>query len=209
MSSDKRKLLPSDLERMRVPKRYWMAKFDLLSETGDPSVKEFIGKYIDNIQDMKTNGVGVIFHGKNGIGKSCASVVLAKEYRARGNTVLFIEASELKEMVIQKRMFDEAESYFDRAKEVGVLVLDDFGKGIMDSTGFGASLFDTLIRSRNSKKLVTIITANLSPDRWKDELELKLSTMSSLRECAVPFLVEGKVLRESATNIVGGILGLS
>jgi DNA replication protein DnaC len=186
------------MERMCIPSRYWSAKFDEISDTGNPGMRTSVGAYIFKMEKMVEEGVGFIFFGKNSVGKTCASVVLAKELRRRGNTVLFMEASDLKRQVIEKEHFDEDETYWERAKSVDVLVLDDFGKGIMDSTGFGATLFDELIRARNARKLVTIITSNLAPSEWEKELALKTSTMHSLKECTVPVRASGSDRRKGS-----------
>jgi len=204
----RRELTPSDMERMRVPSRYWGSTFEKLSlDGGVSSLHTVVGKYLENLPAMWKAGGGFIFYGANGTGKSCASVVIAKEYRRRAHTVLFMEAADLKRMVIEKEHFDESETFWDRAKSVDVLCLDDFGKGIMDSTGFGASLFDELIRSRNSRKLVTIITANLSVDRWEQELELKTSTLHALKECTIPVHVVGENQRVHSAKKLVELLG--
>ena len=203
----RRELDREDLERMRIPTRYWGSTFDLLTNNGgDESLQSMVGKYIVNMSEMRRAGAGFIFYGKNGTGKSCASVVLAKEYRRRGYTVLFMEASDLKRMVIEKEYFDEDETYWERARSVDVLVLDDFGKGVMDSTGFGATLFDELIRARNSRKLVTIITSNLPHSDWKDDLELKASTIHSLKECMIPVQVVGDDNRKGSESKLRALL---
>lgn len=195
----RRELDRGDLERMRVPTRYWMSTFNRLArDGGDDSLHSVVGKYIRNMADMRRAGAGFVFWGKNGTGKSCASVVLAKEFRRRGYTVLFMEASDLKRLVVEREHFDEDETYWDRARSVDVLVLDDFGKGVMDRKGFGAALFDELIRARNSRKLVTIITSNLPHSDWEEELELKSSTIHSLRECMIPVQVVGEDQRSGS-----------
>jgi DNA replication protein DnaC len=199
--SYRREIDRGDLERMKVPPRYWGSTFSRLTcNGGDESLRSIVGKYIRNMTEMRRAGAGFIFWGKNGTGKSCASVVVAKEYRRRGNTVLFMEASDLKRMVIDKEYFDEEETFWDRARGVDVLVIDDFGKGVMDSTGFGATIFDELIRARNSRKLVTIITSNLSNSRWERELELKASTIHSLKECMIPVQVVGADQRRDSES---------
>jgi DNA replication protein DnaC len=130
---------------------------------------------------------------------------MAKEFRRRGYTVLFQQAAELKRMVMQKEHFDPEETFWDRAMSVDVLVLDDLGKGVLDSKGFGSSLVDELIRTRSSKQLVTIVTSNVSPRRWdlsyeEEGLDLKKSTMETLKECAMSFQVKGQNRREVSAD---------
>lgn len=202
----RRELDSQDMERMCIPSRYWSAKFDEISDKGNPGLRTAIGTYIRKMEDMVEEGAGFILFGPNSVGKTCASVVLAKEMRRRGNTVLFMEAADLKHQVIERENFDEDETYWDRAKAVDVLVLDDFGKGIQDSTGFGASIFDELIRSRNARRLVTIITSNLAPSSWEKELALKTSTMHSLKECTVPVRASGSDRRKESAGKLQALL---
>jgi DNA replication protein DnaC len=205
----RRDLNTNDLERMRIPKRYWKSSFYKLTDVsleGEDSLKNIVEKYILNMEKMRKEGGGFILYGDNGCGKSCGSVVLAKEFRRRGNTVLFIEAADLKRLVASKEYFDDEETYWERSKDVDVLIVDDFGKGIMDNKGFGASLFDELIRTRNANKRVTIITSNISPQRWQEELELKKSTIHALKECTIPVPVIGDNKRDGSEDRLKSIL---
>jgi len=186
----KRSLTSNDLVRMRIPRRYWKVTFDAISdklaEGATRTPKQAVREYLENMDAYFEEGVGVLFWGTNGTGKTSLSVVIAKEYRRRMRTVLFMDAADLKRLVIEKEHFDEDETFWQRANSVDVLVLDDLGKGAQDRTGFGARLIDELIRTRNSNQRVTIITTNMRP---KQEAKgeklgdvLKPSTMASLKE---------------------------
>jgi predicted AAA+ superfamily ATPase len=137
----RRELTKDDLLRARVPKRYWTASMDGVQE----SVREVATKYLANIEEMLSKGVGLLLWGSNGIGKTSLSVVIGKEYRRRGQSLLFLEAAEIKGAVISSEMFDEEQTLWERAKTVEVLLIDDLGKGVQDSTGFGARVLDELI----------------------------------------------------------------
>ena len=120
---------------------------------------------------------------------------------------MFMEAADLKRMVSEREHFDEDETYWDRAKSVDVLILDDFGKGVIDGKGFGATLFDELIRARNSRKLVTIITSNPIVEEWEERFDLKSSTIHVLKECTLPVEVVGCDKRgESAKKLAAMII---
>jgi DNA replication protein DnaC len=93
-------------------------------------------------------------------------------------------------------MFDEEQSVWDRAKSVDVLILDDLGKGVQDSTGFGARVVDDLIRHRNANRRITFITTNMTVKALEEEL--KPSTMHSLKECIYPVKLLGSDLREGS-----------
>ena len=204
---NRRELSSEDLRRMRIPDRYWRVSFDNIQDSQVRGIEEtfraLILRYMQKTDEVIKEGAGLILWGDNGTGKTSASVVIGKEFRRRSKTVLFMPASELKQKVVDHERFDEDETVWERAKSVDILVLDDFGKGVMDSTGFGATLFDELIRARNSYKLITIITSNLPVSEWHDELDLKKSTMRTLKECTIPIEVLGRDLRnDNAERLV-------
>lgn len=193
----RRKLNRADLVRMRLPKRYWNVNYDGVSDFSDGkearSPRDTLRNYIRQMDDMKEDGMGVLLWGPNGTGKTSMAAIVAKEYRRRFCTVLFLEAAALKSLVKSKDLFDEDETYWQRAKEVDVLVLDDLCKGVQDTKGFGEQVLDELLRARNANQLVTIITTNASPKGKEESLSvyLKPSTISLLKEHVSPVHVRG------------------
>lgn len=204
----RRELNADDMVRMRIPKRFWCVKFNSISdvEVEGVSARSVARRYMENMSDMFARGVGLFLWGENGTGKTSMAVVLGKEYRRHGYTVLFMEAADLKRLVMNKEMFDEDQTVWDRAFNVDVLIIDDFGKGTVDSTGFGARLWDELIRGRNSRQLVTFITTNVRPDEMCEKLEVLTSTVASLKEHAIPLKVVGPDLRLRSTEEAAKIL---
>jgi len=202
----RRELTRADMERMRIPLRYWNVTFDLIpadvGRTDEMSVQQKTRSYIEQMDEMDRDGVGLLLWGSNGRGKTSMAVVIAKEYRRRGNSVLFVEAAALRQYVINNVYFDgdEGESYWDRAMSVDVLVIDDFGKGVIDKTGFGMRMFDEMIRHRNGEKLVTFITTNVCPrdDEWV-QLTLE-STRHSLKESVIPIEIIGDDQRDAVAS---------
>lgn len=201
----RRKLTKDDLVRMRLPKRYWNVTCDRVSnkttvESRGP--RDILKNYVQNMEDMRARGIGILLWGANGTGKTSMAAIIAKEYRRRFNTVLFIEAASLKSLVVSKESFDEDETYWQRAMSVDVLVLDDLGKGTKDSTGFGERLIDELIRTRNANQLVTIITTNAVVQGKGEKIQdiLKPSTLHSLKEHVLAIYVEGEDMREESVS---------
>jgi|GEM_PF-2190212 len=191
----------NDMERMRIPRRYWRsdpAKISGHSPLNDGvSVKSVVRDYIKRIPEMVQDGLGILFYGPNGTGKTSAAVCIAKAFRRRLRTVLYVEAASLKTHVAERQHFDESQTYMDRALTVDVLVLDDLGKGVEDGTGFGTNLIDQLIRTRNSNNRITIITSNLVPKKKGEDQSdtlveiLKGSTIHALKEHVIAVRVDG------------------
>jgi len=186
-----RELEQSDIERMLLPRRFWQCTYAEIYAGNDVklSPKGFVRRYLDSFSDNIAGGVGLILWGNNGRGKTAIAAVIAKWARRFGHLVMFVEAAELKRCTIEKVRFDEESTIWERALSVDVLILDDLGKGVQDRTGFGARLMDELIRHRSANRRVTIMTTNLNPQDLR--AELKHSTAETLKECAIPFFVDG------------------
>lgn len=207
-----KKLTKNDLVRMKLPKRFWDVGIDGINadKVGNVSPKEIVVRYIKQMDRMLENGYGLLLWGPNGSGKTAIAAIIAKWFRRRtGTTVLFIEAAKLKGFVANKEYFDEDETYEQRSHTVDVLVLDDLGKGVLDSKGFGERIIDELIRTRNANKLVTIITTNATPTGDKETLSqiLMPSTMSAIKEHTHPVCVIGKDRREEIASRIESEVG--
>ena len=208
MENFRRELTRLDLERMRIPERYWDATLGLVSDTRDSeSPRGIVSKYLAKIDELYARGVGLFLWGNNGLGKTCASVVIGKEYRRRGRTVLFMPAAKISAARIQNDMFDSDQSIWDRCSSVDVLLLDDLGKGSQDNTGFGKRILDELVRDRSSRRKVTFITTNMQPGEQLGDA-LKESTLASLKECIVPVQFEGPDLRDAAVSEIRQMLAM-
>lgn len=203
-----KELTARDMSRMLIPERYWECTLDGISDEaiGVISPRTMVKRYLDRLDEFMAGGIGLLLWGANGRGKTGMAVVLAKWSRRHGYKVLFMEAAELKRCVIEKIAFDEVETMWERASMVDMLVLDDFGKGSKDRTGFGARVIDQLIRHRSANKRATMITTNMDTDQIADEM--KESTMHTFQECIIPCHVEGVDRRNvSRSNLSDMLFG--
>lgn len=186
----RRKLTEEDLVRMRVPARYTRASLEGCcgeGVDGKPSIRAIVETYIAKFDEMVGRGVGLMLWGNNDIGKTGAAVVLAKEARRRGMTVLIATAEGLRSGVLNKTRFDMEQTLWDRALEVDFLVLDDLAKEHRDAQGFGERLFEDLIRQRSGALKTTMITSNMSPEQMQSgEFAYKPSMLKVMRENTVP-----------------------
>lgn len=201
MTSTRRPLTQQDLLRMKVPTRLWNVTLaGVRANTERAPLRDLLVKYVSGADSMVASGYGMLLWGDNGRGKSGAAAAVVMELRRRGHTVLFLEAAKLKDYVIRNVEFDMDESVWERAQHVDVLVIDDLGKGTLDSKGFGERLLDELVRSRSANMRATFITSNMSPKRLLETGTLKKSTVESLKACTLPVKVSGDDLREQEQN---------
>lgn len=207
----RRALEKEDLIRMQVPRRFWKVHKDEVSDFSDKiesqSPRDIVDAYLEQIEGMRDDGCGLLLWGKNGTGKTAIAVIIAKEYRRRFSTVLFLPAAHIKDYVIQKIQFDEDESYWQRALSVDVLVIDDLGKGTVDGEDFTTRLLDDLVRSRCSNRQITIITTNMNVKKISSEADtrdndlktyLKASTVNVLKEHVIAVHVRGEDRRDES-----------
>ena len=60
MTTFRRELNVSDLERMCIPKRYWECSFSEITDSGDPSPKTVVRSYFERMDAMISRGVGLL-----------------------------------------------------------------------------------------------------------------------------------------------------
>ncbi len=195
-------LTSEDMVRMMLPRRYWDCTFDGITAFEGPdrtSPQEIARRYLSRLNTMLAEGVGLLLWGDHGIGKTGIAAVIAKWARRRGYKVLFLECSEMKRFAIDKEMFDDESTVWQRACDVDLLVLDDFGKGLADSRDYGKFIFDRMIRHRNAANKATFITTNMDP-RGGISAHLKIASIAALRECIIPCRVDGPDRRETTKH---------
>ena len=184
---------------MRIPRRFWEASYDQI----EPGTREVVHSYLARIDTMLDSGVGILFWGENGRGKTSAAVVVAKEARRRGASVLMTTAASMVDSVIQKTEVEDG-LLIDRAKSVDFLLIDDLGKEHDAASGFSARMFENLIRERVANKLTTWITTNMGRDAMVARYGgtdgggiARSSMMEVLKEAVIPVKVEGENRRDA------------
>jgi DNA replication protein DnaC len=123
---------------------------------------------------------------------------VALEVRRRCATVLFITAESLRQAVLQREMFDEDMTVYERAKTVDFLVVDDLGKEHPDQPGWSSRLFENLFRVRSAAKRATIVTTNMKVAKLTEEYEA--SMLEVMKETMYPIFAKGENRRNEAAR---------
>lgn len=194
------------MERASVPRRYWQVAPDEVSP-GTPQHR-VLHRYLERVEEAVAHGYGVLLFGPNGVGKTGAAVCALMEARRRGYTVMFLEAAQMKRVVVQNVMFDGEYTVWERAHQVDLLVLDDVWKGTADGKGFGVDLIDELLRGRGAAMKATWMTSNLDPNQARHEKQVKASTLETMRETMLMVQAEGPNLRKSGQAAIRQALGV-
>jgi DNA replication protein DnaC len=180
------------MELMRIPRRFWETSVDRIPE----SAHDRVFGYCKAMGRMLDDGVGYLFWGPNGVGKTSAAVFLAMEARRHGAPVLFVNAESLRSGVLEKQAFRDDVTLIDRARTVDVLVIDDLGKEHPGQTGFTERLFENLFRERSAARKTTFVTTNMSIEKLRERY--KPSMLEVMKETCYPVQVEGPSQRDDA-----------
>lgn len=206
-----RDLTEEHMRLMAIPRRYWNCNIAGISSEKGQDIAE---RYTKNIDEMINRGIGLLLWGSNGKGKTGMAVAILKYIRAQNriHSAMFLSSAEIAQIKINNTRFNEETTMWERAKEVDALLIDDLGKGIMDSTGFAVRLVDELIRNRNAETKITIITTNFQisdlftkPEENKEGL-LMASTGHTVKECMLPVFIEGPDRREQIGKEIADLL---
>jgi DNA replication protein DnaC len=188
--SEPRKLTHDDFVRMNLPRDFWPATSDKISDSARPSVRQYGSK----IKDMLKEGLGFVLIGGPGVGKTGIAAVLAKTAKCYGCSVFFVTVSDLREMIRAHIDYDDR-SILERCKAVDLLILDNLkAEDEKDlSNILNASSLSALVEHRVGWKRSTLITTRLDPTEFPRHFPGLFETLKARS----PFLpVTGENLRD-------------
>ena len=129
----------------------------------DPGAVTRAMEYLRDIEKYEQAGVGLIFYGGRGTGKTSLVTLLLKGLIARGYDGYFTTFSEMIDTYTGGWNDRDEKAWFHRRiKNAGNLVLDDVGKEYQGrkSSGLPESTFDEVLRHRVAGSTPTILTTN-------------------------------------------------
>lgn len=172
--------LRSDVSRdslimMGVPKKFCnktIKDFDTFGKKSLKQIKDFVSKYLADLETNIDENNGICFIGSNGVGKSFLSCIILKEmyrhrYSCRRVTFSAYIGAYTESWGASKSERDVIEQdLLDKYKGVEFLVLEEIGKEI--DSKIAKPILEDLLRYREEHGLVTIICTNLTPSTIKE-----------------------------------------
>lgn len=147
--------------------------------------------YLDSLPDRLRDGDGVLFYGPNGSGKTfTASHIAIGGYRL-GYSVRFLSAPDLLDLLSPGSGLSD--SVMDTCRDVDLLIIDDLGKEYRGKAGYFETKLDNILRSRCFAKLPTVITSNLTGEKFETIYQRTVADL--LKECILPILFPDLNLR--------------
>ena len=166
-------------------------------------------KYVENFEEMKKRGQGLLLFGEVGTGKTFISACIANALIDKGYSCLVTNFARLVNTL--SGMFEGKQNYIDNLNNFDLLVIDDLASE--RDTEYMGEIVQNIIDSRYRAGLPLIITTNLTSEELKKPAEIRKKRIySRLFEMCFPIEVKGKdrrkqKLREEFSEI-GNLLGL-
>lgn len=178
------------LRRSGYPERvdeYELASFN--AYTGELSyAKGVANEYIDDYEENRKQGVGLVIYGTNGIGKTHLAVSVARELVER-QKIVTTRFWDFREFMEHLRKFnDESRASLEESANVDLLVLDDLND-VADATPWMVQQVGTLVNNRWRNRLPMIVTTNDPLPHYTSILGPR--TVSRLVECLITLDFEG------------------
>ncbi|OBA64948.1 hypothetical protein A5647_24875 [Mycobacterium sp. 1100029.7] len=193
-------------EQLQLHKHYLAAGVGLLYQrldwchyTGDTEVVTTLQAYIRGHSDYVDRGLGLLFTGARGVGKTMLATLVLKELIRAGYKCHYATYSSAMELYTagwrdrdQKRRFDQL------LLRKQVLLLDDMGREAKSSNNIQESTFEHILRYRVQSCRPTILTTNLDFGDLKESYGA--SAMSLLTEQSMVLEMTGNNFRPRSNS---------
>lgn len=144
-------------------------------------------RYVDNWQEMKSRGKGLLLYGSVGTGKTFISACIANALIQMGIPCLVTNFSRL---VNQLAGSQDRQSYIDDLSKFDLIVIDDLASE--RDTEYMGELVQSIIDARYRSGLPMIVTTNLTADELKNPADMRRQRIfSRLFEMCIPVEVKG------------------
>ena len=166
--------------------------------------------YVEQFDEMKKRGKGLLFFGKVGTGKTFISACIANALINEGRACLVTNFARL--VNTMQGMYEGKQEYIDSLNKFDLLVIDDLASE--RDTEYMGEIVQNIIDSRYRAGLPLIITTNLTSDELKHPNEMRKQRIySRLFEMCLPVEVTGADRRKQKLKdeygTIGNLLGLN
>lgn len=138
-----------------------MANWTFNTDDGtNKTASDIAHRYVDNFDEMKRHGKGLLFYGPVGTGKTFLAACIANELISQGRPCLVTNFARVTNTI--QGMFDGKQRYLDDLNRLDLLVIDDLSAE-RDTSYMNEMIFN-IIDSRYRSGRPLILTTNLSKE---------------------------------------------
>jgi len=145
-----------------IPETYWELSLEKL--VVNQAYKDFISFYLDNLKRAHAGGLGVLFLGTNGVGKTAMMCEIGKSAVAQGYSVKYFTIQQYVDLTIK---FGTESNSFVQLHDM--LLVDELDKAYMkEGSSFVPKIVEHLFRSTIPYGKMVIAATNESEEGLKD-----------------------------------------
>lgn len=157
-------------------------------DNSNAKITGIMQRYVDNFQELRKQGKGLLLHGNVGTGKTYAACEVANALIDKGYPVLVTNFARITNTI--QGMYEGKQDYIDSLNEFQLLVIDDLGAE--RESAYMQEMVYNIIDSRYRAGLPMIITTNISIEQIKktDNME-RMRIYDRILERCFPVEVKG------------------
>ena len=151
--------------------------------------------YVENFDEMRKYGKGLLFYGQVGTGKTFISACIANALMDKGYPCMVTNFARLTNKL--QGMFEGKQEYIDSLNRFNLLVIDDLASE--RDTEYMGEIIHNIIDARYRNKKPLIVTTNLTSEELKHPADVRKQRIySRLFEMCIPIEVKGNDRRKEA-----------
>lgn len=185
--------------RIKEKRRIGFADSDLinctfaLDDKSNEKLSTVALKYVEDFQEMRERGKGLLFFGPVGTGKTFIAAAIANALIDKGYSCLVTNFARLVNTI--QGMYTGKQEYIDSLNSFDLLIIDDLAAE--RDTEYMNETVQMIVDNRYRAGLPLIVTTNLTSDELKNPADIKKQrTYSRLLEMCIPLEVDGKDRRK-------------
>lgn len=157
---------------------------------GDPQIVTQLKKYLAGHENFVGRGIGLLFSGDYGAGKTMLTTLVLKELVKLGYSCYSTTfAATIEKFTAGWGSREEQRYFHHKFISSDVLLLDDLGREFRSKNGLSETTFDSILRSRVQGGRPTFITTNMTVPELMSGYGG--AVLSLLREVSVEYKFEG------------------
>jgi len=166
---------------------------------GDEKAMSLAKIYLGQHKDFVKGGMGLLYHGTWGTGKTLLTSLIAKELVKLGYSVYFATFTQMVDEFTRGWGSNEEKARFEsKVVKSDIFFLDDIGKEFRTKNNLSEATFDHVMRQRALDNRPTFITTNMGIDELMDGYGGAI--FSLLKERVIEHNMDGIDYREYARN---------
>lgn len=179
-----------ELYYSKIPMDYWNLSLEELEV--ENTYKKIVDDYVENLDNAISQGLGIMFCGDKGVGKTSLMCEIAKNAIMKRYNVYY----EIVQNIVEDK-FNEEQPIIQRVKQSDLIIMDEFDKVIMRNESNIPRQIENLLREMLPNRKAILIGTNLD----EEEIERKFQITSLTKRYIKIVYITGKDFSEKKQKL--------